>query len=92
MKKQNCWEFKRCKREPGGRNVSKLGVCPAATEIRANGFNSGKNGGRVCWTIAGTLCKTEIQSTSDPKKSSCEKCDFFKKVQAEDGLTFYDDK
>jgi len=92
MRKQNCWEFKQCKREPGGNKVSKLGVCPAATEVRANGFNGGKNGGRVCWTITGTLNKGEVQSTSSSKKSSCEKCSFFKKVQAEDGLNFSDIK
>ena len=28
----NCWEVKKCGREPGGKSVATLGVCPAASE------------------------------------------------------------
>jgi len=24
----NCWEFKKCGREPGGEKASELGICP----------------------------------------------------------------
>ena len=27
----NCWEVKKCGREPGGAKVAELGVCPAST-------------------------------------------------------------
>jgi len=27
--KLNCWEFKKCGRQPGGPKVAELGVCPA---------------------------------------------------------------
>ncbi|GBD98556.1 hypothetical protein BMS3Abin07_00576 [bacterium BMS3Abin07] len=54
--KRNCWEFKGCGREPGGKNAEGLGVCPAATYERLDGIHRGKNGGRVCWIIAGTMC------------------------------------
>jgi len=88
MEKQNCWEFKHCKREPGGSNVANLGVCPAATEVRANGFNSGINAGRVCWAVAGTLCELKIQASFTSELTSCEQCDFFKKVKVEEGRNF----
>jgi len=29
MKKYNCWEFKKCGREPGGEKADRLGICPA---------------------------------------------------------------
>ena len=41
-KKQNCWEFMKCGREPGGERVKELGVCPVALDSSANGINSGK--------------------------------------------------
>ena len=56
MAKQNCWEFKSCGRQPGGAKTAELGLCPAATEPRLNGVNSGRNGGRSCWAMTGTLC------------------------------------
>ncbi len=28
MKKQNCWEFKKCRREPGGEHEKDMGVSP----------------------------------------------------------------
>jgi hypothetical protein len=47
--KMNCWQVKKCGREPGGGNEAQLGVCPAATETALQGVNGGKNGGRACW-------------------------------------------
>jgi hypothetical protein len=78
MERQNCWEFIQCKREPGGKNVGKLGICPAAMAVRSDGLNSGTNGGRICWAVAGTFCEAKIQGTSASKLASCEQCDFFK--------------
>jgi len=88
MATQNCWEFKKCGREPGGMNVSKLGVCPAAIEKRAHGVNHGKNGGRACWALTGTLCGGVVQGTFAAKLANCMQCGFYKTVTAEEGRDF----
>ncbi len=81
----NCWEFAKCEREPGGAKVNELGVCPAAVETKVNGINGGKNGGRSCWAIAGTLCKGEVQGSFALKFNDCMKCEFYKLVKEEEG-------
>ncbi len=85
--KPNCWEVLACGREPGGANVAELGVCPAATDTSADGVNGGTNGGRVCWTIAGTFCGGSIQGSSARKKLTCLHCEFFDRVQREEAAT-----
>jgi hypothetical protein len=85
MAKLNCWEFKKCGYEPGGAKVSGTGVCPAATEVRLNGQNSGKYAGRACWVISGTLGKGVVQGSFGTKMSTCMKCDFFTLVVHEEG-------
>lgn len=85
MPKQNCWEFKKCGREPGGDQAEELGVCPAPTETRVDGANGGKNAGRACWPIVGTLCGGEVQGTFAQKISNCMKCDFYQLVGVEEG-------
>ncbi|MBU0485741.1 MAG: hypothetical protein KKB30_14650 [Proteobacteria bacterium] len=85
MKKLNCWEFKKCGREPGGKKVSELGECEAATRGVADGMNDGQNGGRVCWAVSGTLCGGKVQGVFATKVSSCLECDFFKLVLKEEG-------
>ena len=82
--KINCWEFKKCGRQPGGSHTHDLGTCPAAMEKKLDGTHGGKNGGRSCWVIAGTLCKGEIQGSFAQKYKSCEICDFYKKVKEEE--------
>ncbi|MBF0483258.1 MAG: hypothetical protein HQL25_00990 [Candidatus Omnitrophica bacterium] len=84
MDKKNCWEFKNCGREPGGAKVSELGSCPAAIDVRVNGVNSGKNGGRACWVIAGTFCGGKVQGTYALKVVNCLKCEFFQLVRKEE--------
>ena len=85
MAKLNCWEFKKCGREPGGAKISELGVCPAAVEKRVNGSNKGKNGGRACWVMSGTLCGGKAQGTFASKLGNCLKCDFYQLVGEEEG-------
>jgi hypothetical protein len=86
MPKQNCWEFKKCGRYPGGEHEKELGVCPVTVEPRVDGVHGGMNGGRVCWLIAGTLCKGKVQGTFAQKLGDCLlDCDFYKKVKAEEG-------
>lgn len=88
MKKQNCWEFKKCGREPNGARVSELGVCPAAMEARLDGVHGGLNSGRTCWVVAGTFCKGEVQGTFAQKFKNCSQCDFYKLLRTEEGFGF----
>ncbi len=84
MERLNCWEFMKCGREPKGSRIAELGLCPAATFTVTDGFNSGKNGGRVCWEVAGTFCIEKIKGTFARNHTSCSSCDFFRKVQDEE--------
>lgn len=88
MGKQNCWEFKKCGREPGGAEVLHLGICPATTDTRLNGIHGGKNAGRACWVIAGTLCGGKLQGTFAMKEANCIHCDFYKNVLHEEKTNF----
>lgn len=83
--KLNCWQFKKCGREPGGVKAHELGVCPAANvNPQCNGINGGMNGGRICWALAGTLCGGKVQGTYAQKVSNCINCEFFKLVAQEE--------
>ena len=62
----NCWEFKKCGREPGGAKVAELGECPAASYRILDGQNHGTNGGRMCWLVDKTLCGAKIQGLKFP--------------------------
>lgn len=77
---QNCWEFKKCGRE----TKNELGICPAVTEIKAHELNRGENGGRICWSVAGTYCYRKLQGTYAQKVLLCSACDFRLKVQEEE--------
>ena len=83
--KQNCWEYKKCGRETNGVKTKELGVCPAAIEARVDGTNSGKNGGRACWALAGTLCGGKVQGEFASKLVNCMSCDFYQLVGKEEG-------
>ncbi len=86
MNKLNCWEFMKCGRETDGTQVAEMGICPAVTDTSAIGLNGGKNGGRICWAVAGTFCDGEVQGTFAKKRGSCMTCDFFKTVEVEEGF------
>lgn len=88
MSKNNCWEVKKCGRQFGGPKTKELGVCPASTDESVDGMNNGKNGGRMCWIIAGTFCHGKVQGTFAEKRLSCMACDFFKLVKEEEGINF----
>jgi len=85
MDKLNCWEFMHCGREPGGRNMLELGICPAASDSLPNGINSGKNGGRSCWIVRGTLCGEMRPSGHGDKLAECGNCKFRRRVEEEEG-------
>jgi hypothetical protein len=84
MKKyENCWEFKKCGREPGGKRVLEHGVCPASTDETKNLKNNGKNGGRICWMVSGTFCEYKCDALYADKDGTCLNCDFYQKIQKE---------
>jgi hypothetical protein len=90
--KQNCWEFKKCGREPNGEKSQELGVCPASTERQVHGLNDGINGGRSCWAVSGTLCGGQVQGAFASKLGNCLECDFYSKVRAEEASNFVTSK
>ncbi len=89
MEKRNCWEVMDCGREPGGKNVEELGVCPASTDGRLDGVHGGKNSGRSCWVIAGTFCNGEVQGTFAQKYGDCTSCPFYRLVLREEGSGYH---
>ncbi len=82
--KKNCWEVRECGREPQGKKVDVLGVCPAATQEQWTGVNHGKAAGRLCWTVGGTPC----DSPAGLKFFRCLQCSFYKQVEQEEGRFF----
>jgi len=88
MSKKNCWEYKLCGREEGGINSEELGVCPASSSKDFEGRNSGENGGRYCWRLAGTFCGGKIQGTMARKIMNCIDCEVLQKIKEEEGLVF----
>ena len=86
--KLNCWEFMKCGCQEGGSKAGEIGVCNASTDLQCNGKNGGKNAGRRCWHIEGTLCGGKQQGAFGQKAQECLKCDFFKLVKQEEGQTF----
>ena len=63
----NCWEFKQCGHEAGGKHVHSLGQCPAYPDH-----------GTHCARVVGTLCEGEIQGSFAEKLCQCVKCDFYR--------------
>ena len=76
----------KCGREQGGKNIAEYGVCPAAADQSFDGINSGECGGRICWAVAGTFCGGNPQGSFVDKRSSCLNCDFYQKIQDEEGM------
>jgi len=86
MSKSNCWDIKSCGRQQGGEKTTDFGVCPAASDSAVDGVNSGNNGGRICWAIAGTFCGGKVQGDFAQKSISCMSCEVFKKIKSEEGV------
>jgi hypothetical protein len=80
-KKLNCWEFNNCRMQSGDANINASDICPVMTNTSADGINGGKNGGRICWAIAGTFAD---KSKGIPV--SCITCDFFKLVEEQESF------
>jgi len=84
MPKQNCWEHKKCGRQPGGHRAQELGVCPAATNQDLHNTHGGQSAGRACWVVAGSLCGGKVQGTYATKLLNCWRCDFMNLVKQEE--------
>ncbi|MCW5203032.1 hypothetical protein VU12_08840 [Desulfobulbus sp. US4] len=85
----NCWEFNKCGREPGGRNVLKDGVCSVAIEIGADSIHNGKNGGRCCWVITNPVFEGDsLHDFCLKKVRDCRECDFYLFVEKSEKLLF----
>ncbi len=82
--KQNCRESKKYGRKPGGKKAAELGICPSTVASDLDGTHGGKNAGRACWVVAGSLCGGKIQGTYAQKLNNCWRCDFMKSVKREE--------
>jgi hypothetical protein len=85
MARLNCWEFMQCGREYGGCKENEKGVCSAFTETRLNSVHSGKNAGRACWAVAGTLCHGKAQGSFALTNNNCFECSFYMLVKSQEG-------
>ncbi len=86
--KLNCWEHKKCGRQPQGARVAELGLCPASLEEALDDVHEGTNAGRACWVVSGTFCKGQVQGTFAQKFKNCELCDFYQLVRKDEGGDF----
>lgn len=75
----NCWDYHQCHRQEGP------DPCPSATSSVYDGVNDGVNAGRVCWSVAGTLCAGVPRCSFVAKRESCLTCPFYERVLAEQG-------
>jgi hypothetical protein len=64
----NCWEFMKCGREEGGKNVDHLGTCPAYPDD-----------GKRCANVVGTFCDL-VQALRAVEYSSCSECPFYNSI------------
>jgi hypothetical protein len=65
--KINCWEFMNCTYDK----------CLAKTTQSCDGANGGVNGGRICWSVAGTECRKEMIDNHSLVYDDCLQCRFF---------------
>jgi len=61
-----------------------MGVCPVATSPEHDGVHDGKNAGRACWVVAGSMCSGQVQGSYVQKFDSCKACDFYQLVMKEE--------
>ena len=72
MSKLNGWEYHNCT------NLD----CTARKAERFHGFNSGKNGGRICWYVKSI---TSGKKEKGAQAQKCAECNFFQFVAKEEG-------
>jgi hypothetical protein len=86
--KKNCWEAKKCGREPGGAKAGEMGICPVTVETKLDGVHGDRCAGRACWVVAGSLCGGTVQGTFAAKFEDCENCEFYAAVREEELPSF----
>ena len=86
-KKLNCWEFYKCGREAGGIHVEKLGECIVSLNKEYDTINHGRRGGRICWSIYGSLCQDQLEEKCT-RHDNCLKCEFLNRVRGEEKNNF----
>jgi hypothetical protein len=86
--KKNCWEVMKCGMQIHGENVKELGVCPASTCTKLDSVHGGKNAGRVCWLVAGSMCDGKPRGRFVSNCTNCKKCEFYLRVKEEEGANF----
>ncbi|WP_339134528.1 MAG: hypothetical protein WGN25_15610 [Candidatus Electrothrix sp. GW3-4] len=84
----NCWQFKKCGREPGGKNAVNDGVCSVALDIGADGVHNGTNGGRCCWVITNSAYQGDRDGFCLEKSRKCRECDFYLFIKKSEKLFF----
>lgn len=75
----------KCGRGPEESRVKNVEPCPVIKEKRLDLVHGGIRSGRACWVVAGTYCGGNIQGSFAQKNIACKRCDFFKKVCAQEG-------
>lgn len=86
--KRNCWQFKGCRKEVRGESAEGWKPCPASTDCRLDGVHGGRNAGRCCWVVNGTMCDGTVQSFPAEKRACCGSCPFLELVRREQGTQF----
>lgn len=85
----NCWEIIGCGMEENGYKAKEDGeVCPAAIDVSHDMKNNGKNAGRYCWKVAGTMSNEERKGYYVSIVKSCDVCQFYKFVKQREGASF----
>jgi signal transduction histidine kinase len=80
--KLNCWDVLTC-----GQGPASPKPCRVATEDASDGVNGGKNGGRFCWAVGGTLSGREHLATC-ATMTRCLNCDFLHLVRSQEEDSF----
>jgi len=91
LMKQNCWEYNKCGKNPSSRKSHEEEECPTEKTVENDGINGGKNGGRYCWRVGGTLCSVHDGKPVPhwaEKMKDCIHCEFFRMVRKEEGEDF----
>lgn len=89
-KKMNCWDFRRCGRTPYDGPIDEKRICPASVEKRLDGIHGGKNAGRACWAVTGTMRGGKRQGSAYQKFRDCMKCPFYRALKREEGENYHD--
>jgi CheY-like chemotaxis protein len=85
--KLNCWEFHGCDVEPLSDYVIDYRVCAATWTEELHGVHGGKNAGRACWAVVGSMSCGDRENIC-LHAVTCEECDFYKAVMEEEGDNF----